>query len=128
MAEQNYTYEEVIQALRNADAAGDTEAASRLAKIADSMVAKPSLASQFVTGVGKRGQEIAQALRGVGLRAGEAVGMVSPQDLAAYEQEVARSRSVMSPEYRKLEPQTPAEFVGGLGLDLATMAFNRRVV
>jgi len=33
----DYTYEEVMTALRNADAAGDTEAATRLAKIASSM-------------------------------------------------------------------------------------------
>jgi len=122
MAEPKYTYEEVVQALRNADAAGDTQAATRLAQIADSMVAKPSPASQFATGVGKRAQEVAQALRGVGLRAGELTGMVSPEDLAAYEQEVAASRSVMSPQYRQFKPQTVSEYLGGLGLDLATMA------
>jgi hypothetical protein len=33
-----YTYEDVMSALRNADAAGDTEAAARLAQIASSMV------------------------------------------------------------------------------------------
>lgn len=122
MAEPKYKYEDVIEALRNADAAGDVEAATRLAKIADSMVAKPTPASQFATGVGKRAQEIGQALRGVGLRAGELAGVVSPEDLAAYEQEVAASRSVMSPQYRQFEPQTVSEYLGGLGVDLATMA------
>lgn len=36
-----YTYEEVMTALRNADAAGDTEAATRLAEIASSMSKQP---------------------------------------------------------------------------------------
>jgi len=36
-----YTYEEVMTALRNADAAGDTEAATRLAEIASSMMSQP---------------------------------------------------------------------------------------
>lgn len=40
----DYTYDEVITALRNADAAGDTEAASQLARIANGMSsAKPSV-------------------------------------------------------------------------------------
>lgn len=38
---QNYTLEEVMQALRNADAAGDTKAAQRLAQIASSMAPPP---------------------------------------------------------------------------------------
>lgn len=37
----DYTYEEVMTALRNADAAGDTEAATRLAEIASSMMSQP---------------------------------------------------------------------------------------
>ena len=36
-----YTYEEVMTALRNADAAGDTEAATRLAEMASSMMSQP---------------------------------------------------------------------------------------
>ena len=36
-----YTYEEVMTALRNADAAGDTSAATQLAQIASSMVSPP---------------------------------------------------------------------------------------
>ena len=36
-----YTYEEVMTALRNADAAGDSEAATRLAEIASSMMSQP---------------------------------------------------------------------------------------
>jgi hypothetical protein len=38
---QNYTLEDVMQALRNADAAGDTKAAQRLAQIASSMAPPP---------------------------------------------------------------------------------------
>jgi len=42
------TYQEVIQALRNADAAGDTEAATRLAQIAAEMAkARPSFTQQL---------------------------------------------------------------------------------
>jgi predicted helicase len=38
------TYEEVMQALRNADAAGDVEAATRLAQIASQMQQQKHLA------------------------------------------------------------------------------------
>jgi hypothetical protein len=37
----DFTYEEVMQALRNADAAGDTQAATRLAEIASQMISQP---------------------------------------------------------------------------------------
>lgn len=40
-----YTYEEVMTALRNADAAGDTEAATRLAEMASSMMSQPEEAT-----------------------------------------------------------------------------------
>ena len=40
-----YTYEEVMTALRNADAAGDSEAATRLAEIASSMMSQPEEAT-----------------------------------------------------------------------------------
>lgn len=41
------TYEEVMQALRNADAAGDTAAAQRLAEIADQLASAPPTESTF---------------------------------------------------------------------------------
>lgn len=41
------TYEEVMQALRNADAAGDTAAAQRLAEIADQLASAPSAKPTF---------------------------------------------------------------------------------
>jgi len=52
------TYQEVIQALRNADAAGDTEAATRLAQIAASMSQQqePGMASQIGRQLGLTGR------------------------------------------------------------------------
>jgi len=48
------TYEEVMQALRNADAAGDTAAAQRLAEIADQLASAPQAKPTFL----ERAQEV----------------------------------------------------------------------
>ena len=65
-----FTYEEVIQALRNADAAGDVEAARRLAQIANSMTQEqPSSAMTTVFGDRPPAQEIPRQL-GLTARAG----------------------------------------------------------
>ena len=62
----DYSYEDVMTALRNADAAGDTEAATRLAEIADglqnkqSAVRKTSLGEDFQIGLGSAGSTFAK--------------------------------------------------------------------
>lgn len=88
------------------------------------------VAEQLQAGAGKRLEEMGMGLRGLGLRVGEAMGITSPEALAQYEQEVARTRQVMpgitaegglSPEFRRFAPETGTELLGGLGVDLATM-------
>ena len=66
----DYSYEDVMTALRNADAAGDTEAATRLAEIADglqnkqSSVRKTDYTEDFQIGLGNAGATVA---KGAGL-------------------------------------------------------------
>ena len=55
-----YTYEEVMSALRNADAAGDTEAATRLAQIASSMSSQPEESNML----GEIGRQVGLTARG----------------------------------------------------------------
>lgn len=77
--------------------------------------------SQVAAGAGKRAEEIVTGLRGLGLRAGTALGLVPEEELRQYQQQVEASRSVMSPEYGKTTPQTPLEYLGSVGVDLASM-------
>lgn len=76
---------------------------------------------QLGTGAAKRVGEIGEGLRGFGLRAGETLGIVSPERLAEYERLQQEARSVFSPQYRQFTPETPLEFIGGMGVDLASL-------
>jgi hypothetical protein len=65
-----YTYEEVMTALRNADAAGDSEAATRLAEIASSMMsqpeeAKPTEQPEESSMLAELGRQVGLTTRGV---------------------------------------------------------------
>jgi hypothetical protein len=80
-----------------------------------------SAMEQLGTGAAKRVGEIGEGLRGFGLRAGEAIGIVSPERLAEYERLQQEARSVFSPQYRQFTAETPLEFVGGMGVDLASL-------
>jgi len=80
-----------------------------------------SAAEQLATGVSKRAGQISEAAQGFGLRAGEMLGIVSPERLAEYERRQLEARSVFSPEYRRFEAETPLEYVGGMGLDVGSM-------
>lgn len=77
--------------------------------------------SQIATGAGKRLEEIGTGLKGLGLRAGAATGIIPEETLQQYQQQVEQARSVMSPEYGKTTPQTGFEYLGGLGVDLVSM-------
>jgi len=60
-----YTYEEVMTALRNADAAGDTTAATQLAEIASSMVSPPEETQPEESNmVGEIGRQVGLTARG----------------------------------------------------------------
>lgn len=81
-----------------------------------------SATEQLAIGVSKRAGQISEALQGASLRAGEMLGIVSPERLAEYERRQLEARSVFSPEYRRFEAETPLEYVGGMGLDIGSMA------
>lgn len=100
------TYDEVMQALRNADAAGDTEAATRLAQIADGMRREPvdyGFGSAMLQGLSFGFSDEAQA------KAMEAAGQ------GTYEQNLAAIQSAKE-SYEKEFPYRSlgAEIVGGL--------------
>lgn len=80
----DYTYEEVMAALRNADAAGDTEAATRLASIAASMQTQPKEAAPQKEEQPKESSFGSELLRQVGLTArGAITGAMSIPTAAA---------------------------------------------
>lgn len=76
---------------------------------------------QIFEGAVKRLREMGEGVKGAGLRVGSMLNLTDPETLAKYEQEVGQRRSVMSPTYESLAPQTPLEFLGSTGVDLATM-------
>jgi hypothetical protein len=76
---------------------------------------------QMAAGASKRVSEMGQGLRGLGLRAGTAIGLIPEETLREYESQVEQERSVMSPRYGATQPETPLEYLGGMGVDLASM-------
>lgn len=131
------TLKDLEQALVSADQAGDTTSARLLAaEISKIQQSQQPQEGGVMTGAGKRVSQIGEGLKGVGLRVGEAVGLVSPETLGRYEQQVQEERSVMSPTYQSTTPTGGKEIVGstlvdvlgslggGAGLKLAGRAFN----
>jgi hypothetical protein len=116
----SFTQEELLSALRNADAAGDTEAATRIANILSSGgIKKPSdgsaenrdsiinkerqrLRSQELEeygvlergliGVGRGMTTIGEGAKGLAMDAGNALGFVSDEDLSSYDESVKEER------------------------------------
>jgi hypothetical protein len=76
---------------------------------------------QIYQGAIKRLQEMIEGVKGVGMRAGTAIGITDPETLEKYEEDVSLRRSVMSPTYQNFTPQTPLEYLGSAGVDLSTM-------
>lgn len=113
------TIRELEQAMINAHEAGDFESARILASEISRMQQQPADGS-FLTGVQKRGRQAVEGLRGAGLRIGEMTGMVSPETLRQYEENVAMERSVMSPTYQSMTPTGGQEILGSTAADVAT--------
>lgn len=111
--------QDLEQALINADRAGDKESARILAaEISKIQSAVPQDTGSIASGVMKRGRQVVEGVKGVGLRAGEAIGLVSPQTLTDYEQRIGMERSVMSPTYQSMTPTGTKEIIGSTGLDV----------
>lgn len=113
------TIKDLEQALINADKAGDVASARLIAaEISKIQSAQQPADGNIFSGAGKRIRQMGEGLTGVGLRVGEAVGAVSPQTLADYEQRVREEQSVMSPTYQQTSPTGGAEIVGSTGVDV----------
>jgi hypothetical protein len=113
------TLQDLEQALISADKAGDITSARLLAaEISKIQQSQQPQEGGVMTGAGKRVSQVTEGLRGTGLRIGEAVGLVSPETLGRYEQQIQEERSVMSPTYRSLTPEGAKEIVGSTGVDV----------
>lgn len=82
-------------ALRNADAAGDTEAAMRIAAMIRAQSGSIPPASEQVGGLenlaamyGRGVAELGQGIKQLGLHAGGALGLADPATVSAYDQKV----------------------------------------
>jgi hypothetical protein len=119
------TIPDLERALLEADKAGDITSArlfaAEIKKIQKSR--EPETGGMF-TGAGKRISQIGQGLSGAALRAGEAIGVVSPETLSQYEAGVQQSRSVMSPTYKASEPTGGAEIFGSTVVDVLGSLFG----
>lgn len=113
------TLQDLEQALISADKAGDTTSARLLAaEISKIQQSQKPQEGGVMTGAGKRVSQVTEGIRGTGLRIGEAVGLVSPEALGRYQQQIQEERSVMSPTYRSLTPEGAKEIVGSTGVDV----------
>lgn len=119
------TIPDLERALLEADKAGDITSArlfaAEIKKIQKSR--EPETGGVF-SGAGKRVSQIGEGLYGAGLRAGEAIGVVSPETLSQYEAGVQQSRSVMSPTYRATAPTGGAEITGSTIVDILGSLFG----
>lgn len=79
---------------------------------------KQNFEGNVFTGAGKRLGQIGEAATGLGMMAGEKVGVVSPESLKQYQAGIQESRSVFSPEYGQYEPRGVPEISGFVGTDL----------
>lgn len=113
------TLDDLQQALVNADKAGDATSARLLAAQINSILKSREQADgTMFTGIGKRAVQAAQGIKGAGLRAGELVGLVSPETLKQYESQIEDERSVMSPTYKSMSPTGGAEITGSTLFDV----------
>jgi len=107
------------EALYAADKAGDTTSATIFANEIRKIQATEEPSGSIFTGITKRVKQAAEGVSGVGLRAGEALGIVSPESLKTYEQRIQEEKSVMSPTYGQTTPRGGAEIAGATLADMA---------
>jgi hypothetical protein len=113
------TIQDLERALMEAHKAGDTTSAQLFAnEIKKIQAQRMPDEGTVLTGAKKRGLQIGEGLYGAGLRVGEMMGVTDPELLKQYEQDLAESRSVMSPTYRVNEPTGGREILGGTLLDV----------
>jgi len=109
----DFTYEQVIQALRNADAAGDVEAATRLAQIASQMQQRPLSAGEVAAGAIRNFPESA-----LGLVSNLVTAVTSP---------IQTAKSVLDLGAGVLQAVLPENIVQAVGEDKASREVARKV-
>lgn len=113
------TIQDLEQALVNADQAGDATSARLIAaEIQKISKAQQPPESTIVGGMKKRVSEATEGLTGAGLRAGEMVGLVSPETVSKYTQGIQEERSVMSPSYKSMTSVGNPEIAGMALVDM----------
>jgi hypothetical protein len=118
------TIKDLEQALINADAAGDTVSARLLAAEISKISAPKEPQGSIISGAQKRLSQAAVGLGGNVLRAGEMVGLVSPETMKQYDARLQDERSVMSPEYQTLSPTGGREITGSTIVDVLGSALG----
>lgn len=108
------TYEEVMQALRNADAAGDTQAATRLAEIANSMVPQRQLSA---------GDVASGAIRNL---PGSTINLVSNL-VTAVTNPIQTAKTVLDLGAGALQAVLPERLVQAIGEDKASREVAKQV-
>lgn len=109
----DFTYDQVMQALRNADAAGDVEAATRLAQIASQMQQRPLSAGDVVAGAIRNFPESA-----FNLVADLATAVTSP---------IQTAKSVLDLGAGVLQAVLPESIVQAIGEDKPSREVARKV-
>jgi hypothetical protein len=113
------TVKDLERALLEADRAGDTTSATLFAnEIKKIQAANQPQEGGVFTGMAKRGRQVVEGVKGVGLRTGNLLGIVDPETLQQYEQNVASERSVMSPSYQSTTPIGTREIIGSTLADV----------
>lgn len=110
------TIKDLEEAMVNAHNAGDSVSAKLMAdEISKIERSRATPQDKGITGgLVKRGKQVASGVEGLALRTGEMLGVTSPEDVKRYEEKVQQERSVMSPTYGEMTPQTTSEFVGSV--------------
>jgi len=113
------TLQDLERALLEADKAGDTTSANLFAnEIKKIQQSQQPQEGGVISGAQKRLAQAGVGLFGAGARAGEALGIVSPEFMKRYEDKIQQERSVMSPDYQALTPTGGREIAGSTMVDV----------
>jgi len=113
------TLQDLERALLEADKAGDTTSANLFAnEIKKIQQSQQPQEGGVISGAQKRLAQAGVGLFGAGARAGEALGIVSPEFMKRYEDKIQQERSVMSPDYQALTSTGGREIAGSTMVDV----------
>jgi hypothetical protein len=119
------TIKDLERALLEADKAGDTTSANLFAnEIKKIQQSQQPQEGGVISGAQKRLAQVGIGLFGAGARAGEALGIVSPEFMKKYEDKMQQERSVMSPNYQAFTPTGGKEITGSTIADILGSALG----